>query len=513
MVHQPPLILVILLVLSGVVCAYLAAWAQVRHRQSAALEFSLLTWASALYSLGYAIEITRNRLEDILIAIRIEYLGLAFIPALFILFTMHFIRGKPLGILPTAASLIIPLITLALVWTVEQHGWYYREPHIESGLYFPVLVFERGPWYFVQLTYLLVAALLMIIALVWHGIRRPPPQRIRFLLIAGGAAAPLVEGFFYSMGLLPRGMDAGPLALSVTVLLFALALFRFGLFEIVPAARELALDSVREGFFVMDHSGKVLDLNRAARQLKETAQWKIGYPIPRNGPLSEWIAGTGFEVQPVYEFASREVDGHVRYFRVRAYPLSDWRGWVSATAFLISDISETTRLIQRLDEQASTDELTGLLNRRALIQNGNELVANLNRKGEMLAVLLMDLDHFKEINDTFGHERGDAVLRWVGRCLLQHLREEDIFGRYGGDEFVIFLPGADFTGAQRVAERIRRGIEEGSNQLELGGLKVSASIGVCAVTSTTGITLDELLHCADQALYRAKSSGRNRVVG
>lgn len=509
---QAPLVLVLLLLVSGVLCVYLAAWAQARRRQPGALEFGLLAWAIAIYSLGYAVEISRTNLTDVLWAIRIEYLGLAFLPALMLIFTLRFVRNRPVHRAVVSGLLAISFITLGLVWTVEHHSLYYISPRLEPGDYFPVLIFERGLWYRVHLSYMLLTGSISPLLLFWYARRVESRRRSQMALLGLGALIPIVVTFFYAAGKTPYGIDSGPLALSITVLFFWLALFRFELFQIVPAARELALDAVRDAFVVLDHSLRILDMNHAARNLPEAAGWKIGQPFPRQGSLGEFAHYSLQRPGGELEFSAVDENGGLRHFKARSYPLKNVFGQTSGSAILISDVSETTRLIQHLDEQASTDELTGLLNRRSLMQWGAKLVEQSAASGAPLGVVMLDLDHFKEINDTFGHKTGDEVLRCVAQCLHSGLRQGDVLGRYGGDEFVVFLPGVEFGGAMQIAERLRALICACRMSGELSSITISASCGVFVSQAGQTTCVDDFLRQADLALYRAKGGGRNQAA-
>lgn len=167
--------------------------------------------------------------------------------------------------------------------------------------------------------------------------------------------------------------------------------------------------------------------------------------------------------------------------------------------------SETQRLLL----EAQVDPLTGLANRRALIQEGGRALTEARFTGEPAALFIVDVDHFKHVNDTWGHAFGDEVLRAVGSQVRQLLREEDLWGRLGGEEFVALLPRTGATEALRAAERVRQGIEA----LIVGeeGVQVTVSIGI-AVFPLDGTALDALLEAADHRMYAAKERGRNRVV-
>ena len=180
------------------------------------------------------------------------------------------------------------------------------------------------------------------------------------------------------------------------------------------------------------------------------------------------------------------------------------------------------RYIQRLRENvrqsvtfALVDPLTGLYNRRYLTTHGRALVEEAAERGRPLSVLVMDLDFFKKVNDTYGHDAGDEVLRELAKRLKKHVRRLDIVCRVGGEEFVVLLPGADARVAQQVAERLRRAVSERPFTITVDGrripLDVTISIGLSSFERVDD-TLEILLKRADEALYAAKQQGRNRVV-
>lgn len=162
---------------------------------------------------------------------------------------------------------------------------------------------------------------------------------------------------------------------------------------------------------------------------------------------------------------------------------------------------------------ANLDSLTGLPNRRALYDRARTEISRAAREKRSLGLIMMDLDHFKEINDRFGHGVGDEALRTVASVLQKNVRDYDFVGRWGGEEFLAILPGASLSQACLVAERIRTSVEN----IRLGvrgveGVALRASLGVaCNVLGPVTRNLDELLEAADDVLYRAKEEGRNRV--
>ena len=164
----------------------------------------------------------------------------------------------------------------------------------------------------------------------------------------------------------------------------------------------------------------------------------------------------------------------------------------------------TVRAFTKTELQASTDGLTGLLNRRT-VENG---VRDLIRTGRRFALVMLDLDRFKLLNDTFGHEAGDRALRLFARVVQENIRGEDIAGRLGGEEFVVALAGVDVEGALPALERIRTALAEAVGKG--GGPVFTASFGV--TDSGAAGDFDDLLRIADAGLLRAKAEGRDRIV-
>lgn len=170
------------------------------------------------------------------------------------------------------------------------------------------------------------------------------------------------------------------------------------------------------------------------------------------------------------------------------------------------------RANRELEELATTDALTGLSNRRAMMNALSRDVARAERDGTKLGFVILDVDHFKRFNDEHGHPLGDEVLRHVAKVLASGVRKGDLAARYGGEEFCVVLPGSDAQGAALVARRFRIAIERLSIESPKGPLRVTASFGVAALSVPDGVTPAQLIKRADEALYRAKAEGRNRVV-
>ncbi|NLX02194.1 MAG: diguanylate cyclase [Syntrophomonadaceae bacterium] len=171
-------------------------------------------------------------------------------------------------------------------------------------------------------------------------------------------------------------------------------------------------------------------------------------------------------------------------------------------------------LEHRILRLASTDYLTGLLNRRAFLERLERELNRCQREASPMGIIIMDIDHFKKVNDNYGHQAGDLVLQELSTTLVTLCRVYDFIGRYGGEEFIVCLPGADKWNTYQIAERMRSIVENKNILLPDKGTSVSvtASFGIVSMEPGQRKSADRLINEADEALYRAKDQGRNQVV-
>jgi diguanylate cyclase (GGDEF)-like protein len=175
----------------------------------------------------------------------------------------------------------------------------------------------------------------------------------------------------------------------------------------------------------------------------------------------------------------------------------------------VAVVMENALLHRQMSERALTDGLTGLLNHRTFMEKLTEELNRLDRGPQPFSLLLLDIDHFKRVNDTYGHPVGDEALRTVAGIVKRSVRAIDYVARYGGEEFAVGLVGADGRGAEQMAERIRKTVEK--TPVTAGRTTFSCTLSIGASTLRTGERKEGLIARADAALYHAKRTGRNRI--
>jgi diguanylate cyclase (GGDEF)-like protein len=283
--------------------------------------------------------------------------------------------------------------------------------------------------------------------------------------------------------------------------------------------------ALSEGVVLLDAQGTVRAANASAermlgvhvgetaREFPSESDGKIvgedGAPFPPEMRPPRLALRTG---QPVHNemMGVRKPDGSMKWFSVSAEPLFRAREKQAyATVVSFSDVTDRKLLEQELERQAQTDSLTGAVNRRHFQDLAERELAQSRRYNHPLSLLMIDIDRFKAVNDNFGHAVGDLVLREFVRKCRETLREVDIVARTGGEEFAVLLPATNDGQAAHVAERLRQAVAAGEVPVQQNSpVRFTISVGVASFQDAD---LETSLHRADQALYRAKELGRDRV--
>ena len=314
--------------------------------------------------------------------------------------------------------------------------------------------------------------------------------------------------------------------------------------SVIPERVRAALDALAEGVVILDEGEQIVLANTSfSQRLEVPAKVLMGrkfselnWRSTQSGGLETqlpWQKAMTEKVQQIGQpLLLRTSSGEMLSFMVNGTPILDADGKLRGALVTFDDVTlleqrhnELQRTMGKLKHSqdeierqntelrflASRDTLTGCLNRRAFFAGFEELLVSVEKTGQVLCCAMLDIDHFKSVNDRFGHATGDKVIAYVAQTLQAGLRDGDLLGRYGGEEFVVVMPGLGIDEAAVVMERLRCSIEQGSAARFTSTMSITISGGFAAQSEVNADSA-ELLSRADTALYTAKQSGRNRII-
>ena len=379
-------------------------------------------------------------------------------------------------------------------------------------------------------TYVEMAIGLGAVAVGWW--KASPAFRSQRRAVFLAALVPLAANAVFLAGGFGTIIDPTPFGFAVTGTLMWFAVFRQDLFSFAPVARALIIDQIGDAVLVIGPHGKILDLNAAATTL--IRGMVPGAPQVLVGVDAETVFGPGTRMtDDAGSDLVVELPGGRAEYQVRASPLVDRHHGVLGRVFVARDVTEANNQSRRLTaahaqmvrqvetietlradlvELASRDALTGLHNRRHLVESFAALVATAELTRTPIAVAVLDIDHFKSINDDYGHLVGDAVLVALAGRIQACAPPGALVARWGGEEFFVALPHADADEGLAFADKVRRRCLAEPVVVDAHRIGCTLSAGVAAYPAA-GTTMNDVFHGADVALYEAKAAGRNRVRG
>jgi len=469
-------------------------------------------FSASLWSFGFAAEVISSSLQGKIFWANIQFIGICVLTFSWFTMTLHY-TGQPRWTIRSLPVLgIIPFVTVLIILSNPYHHLFRGSPSLETiTSSFSVLNSDYGIYFYavhVPFSYLLDATSLFLLFRFW--IKSPSIYKRQRLILATSFLFPLLVDIFYVVGITPiSNFNFTPIAFSISGLLISWNVFSFQFFDITPLANDVVVSTMQVGVIVLDKEGRITDMNPVAEKITDVS-------------LTESIGIPAVQVFPDYAISlnsasdeeaeiTLEREGERYYYHAKISPVFNKHKHVVGRVITMHNVSELVNLYQQVREASQTDYLTGVLNRRAFITQGETEIARVLRHKKSLSLIMMDIDDFKHINDKFGHKYGDKALITVARLCRQQMRSIDQIARYGGDEFVILLPETSAKDAFNLAERICRDIADHKCLTESGeSCTLSASLGVSEFDGKE--TLGSLLHRADQALYESKNAGKGQVT-
>lgn len=508
------ILITILLIVSGTMAGIVGLHTLTWRFRTITTPYGALMLCIAIYSIGYGFELNASTLANKLIWVDIEYLGISFLPAFWNIMVIQYVgREKWLNKITLPLIFLIPVATLLLHYTDAFHHLHYAAVSIVHNGPFSILHIVGGPFYWLYVVYINMSILFGNILFYDFWRRSVAIYRKQIAVMFIASLFPLISHIVYVTGHSYYGLDLAPFALLISTLLYWYGLRSYHLYDLIPIARETILDVISESILVLDMNDRVVDFNTAAQRLFSNLSESImgssvyevfnGYPDILNAIDTSDVRNSQIRL---------ERGDYVNFYTVTVNPIHSKEGKPLGRIILLHDILVHEELLESLQTMATRDDLTGVFKRGYFLTVTREALLKASRKNLPVSVILMDLDYFKLVNDTYGHSAGDIALKAVADALQAALRDTDILGRFGGEEFVLFLPNTSPKTAEQVAERLRITIE--NTKVDVGGneIYIKASFGVAGVDDAANVDFDELFTYADRALYAAKNAGRNRVV-
>ncbi|GAA4500863.1 histidine kinase N-terminal 7TM domain-containing diguanylate cyclase [Pseudaeromonas paramecii] len=460
--------------------------------------FTWLALAMSLYSLGYGMELATGDLVQLKFWLNVEFLGATFLPALLLLLSYAYQYHRH----PPMTYRLLLLGTSAVNLAIQLGNDYHHlnlvdiQFSVTDGLTLSQLTF--GPWYYLHLLYANLASLVTLLVFYRNWRRSARFHSRQALALLCGAAIPWL-GYLISLAPLTNQLqlDWCVMSFGFSGICFSYGLFRYRFTHLPPIGREQVFDEISEAVVVLDSHGRLLDFNQQAVNL---------YPA-----LSRTLIGTASEpllkeLLPLLQQDSQaraSLTKQGRQYEVRCHRIRQEGPHTVGYALLMHDVTDRHQLLLQLRHQAEVDELTGVNNRRKILSLLEEAIAQLWQEGhrQPLSLILFDLDFFKRLNDSQGHQLGDQMLKRLASLVQETLMPGEALGRYGGDEFLLLLPGKTPSEALALAQRL--------NQLIQQQLTLSLSLGVAGYQLQD--SAHSLIQRADLALYQAKAKGRGQA--
>jgi len=495
---------------------FLAAYFFSKGKNSYRRAFSAFILCVGFYLFGSLMIINSDNLQELIFWNQVQYLGLPFASVLWL--TVALLYTKTVYTLSRRMKLMlffVPVMTFFIRLTNPWHHLFYINWEAKRLFECYSLHLERGPWYYVHISYTLLCLFLtIIIYYLGYWKKRSGYTKPQFMVYFFASLLPLIGIILIVFTYDNLLIDFTALIIPVSVLIIGLGIIKYDFLEIKALARETIFENSHDGMMVLESGLRLIDYNKAAKDFFGALNISLdNYPIEhlfnRQPELLEV-----FQSETTQEF-SVIIDGEKRYFEISTMPLGiPYHNKKMRMFKSIRDITEKKRIQEQLTILATTDSLSGLYNRAEFMKLAQRELSLAQRYNKKLTLLMIDVDFFKTINDTFGHAAGDEVIQVMGNLIRTNFRKNDLAGRLGGEEFVVLLRDTSLDEAKSAARKFNEAVSRKTVIYEGREISITVSIGVAEFYG--GINnrgnIEDVLKQADRALYKAKSIGRNCIA-
>lgn len=493
---------VVVLPLEGLALLAIAAYSWRQPDTPGARAFALMNAMLVVWLLGDLGVRLSDTFAAQLLAEKIKYLGVATAPVLLLESTLAYVdravSARWRGIL-----FAVPAATLLMVWTNEHHGLFWQS--LEAGARGPMKLVYGQYFWGVHLPWSYAMLVGSITLLIRELIFAPRFYRRQLAILAAAICIPIVANVAHLTGL-TGGESYTTLSFGVLAITMAWGLFRHRLMKSNPIAYATVFRTIKDSVLILDRNDLVTDVNpAAARALNRPPESLIGQPAKAVlGPWPELLARLQ-DVEELHTEIRTGPEEQPLHLELSVLALRGAHGRLDGRVITARDITARKLHRQTLEGLAFRDALTQIPNRRRFQDEATRALAAAKEQGRFVAILYFDIDKFKAVNDAWGHDVGDELLKYVSARVGGRLRQPDFLARLGGDEFAVLLHGADRDAAAQIAERM---LESVARPYRLQGrqLDVGLSIGI-ALYPEHGADLAELLRNADAAMYAVKANG------
>ncbi|NLU26756.1 MAG: diguanylate cyclase [Hungateiclostridium thermocellum] len=502
------------LLFAVILSQYFAAYFFSKGRTSYRRAFSAMVFCISIYLFGFLMIINSSNLQEMIFWNQVQYFGLPLISVLWM--TVALLYTKTIYTLKIKMALLlfaIPVITFFIRLTNSWHHLFYTKWEVRQIFGYSSLYMERGIWYYVNISYTILCLLFtVIIYLIGYLKNKAGYTKPHFFVFLFASLLPFIGIVMILFVFDEWNIDYSAIIMPVSLLVISYGILKYDFLEIRTLARETIFENNFAGMVVLGPGKRVIDYNKAAEKFFKALNITLdNYPIERILERQPELLEI-FESKSSCDFSFVK-DNEERFFEIDVVPLGNPDDENTKMLKTIRDVTEERKIQEKLKFLATTDSLSGLYNRAEFMNLAKKEFASAKKNNEELSLLIMDLDNFKNINDTFGHAAGDEMIREIGSIIKSGFRKTDIAGRIGGEEFAVVLKNASLEEAKKAAQNFRKTVEK--RKVVFGGhvISLTVSIGVAAIRVGTDDVndIEDILKMADDALYRAKAKGRNCV--